>query len=176
MSRNKVKLIIIFSRLAMGEPASFSPLMTSVRPLSPCSNSSSECTISPLSSNGTKKQLLVNGNSQNSGSCYSACGGFDDLGLSDSVLITLSVRELNKKLHGFPRELVARLKQRRRTLKNRGYAQNCRSKRVQQRHDLEAQNCQLYIENSKLRKELSSVIKERDVLRSHFDMYSNTSL
>ena len=32
-------------------------------------------------------------------------------------LITLSVRELNKKLHGLPRDEVVKLKQKRRTLK-----------------------------------------------------------
>lgn len=77
----------------------------------------------------------------------------------------LSVRELNKRLHGAHRDEVIRIKQKRRTLKNRGYAQNCRSKRMQQRHDLEGQNRILQNEVAHLRRQLDEVCKQRDNLQ-----------
>ncbi|XP_049865125.1 transcription factor MafA-like [Pectinophora gossypiella] len=92
----------------------------------------------------------------------SSCG--DDL-LSDEQLMTLSVRELNKRLHGFPREDVTRLKQKRRTLKNRGYAQNCRSKRLQQRQELEMTNRSLQNDLHKMQLQLARVTHECDVLK-----------
>jgi hypothetical protein len=83
--------------------------------------------------------------------------------LSDDQLIALPVRELNKKLHGLPRELVQKLKQKRRTLKNRGYAQNCRTKRLHQRNQLEEKN-------RILQKELHRVVQERDSYKSKFEI------
>lgn len=115
-------------------------------------------------------------------SSYSTCS--DDLGLTDEMLMNLSVRELNKRLHGSPREEIVRLKQKRRTLKNRGYAQNCRSKRLQQRQDLEQTNKTLQCELYRLKSELAKVTQERDVLRqriqigrpSHFNNSLSSSL
>jgi len=83
--------------------------------------------------------------------------------LSDDQLIQLPVRELNKKLHGLPRDTVVKLKQKRRTLKNRGYAQNCRTKRLQQRNQLEDKN-------KILLKELAKLVQERDMWKNRFEL------
>lgn len=93
----------------------------------------------------------------------SSTRGVDDC-INDDMLTTLTVRELNKRLHGCPRDEVVRLKQKRRTLKNRGYAQNCRSKRLQQRHELEKTNRQLNQEIHRLKLEIGRVCQERDQL------------
>merc|ERR1719278_536676 len=87
----------------------------------------------------------------------------DDIQVGE--LVTLSVRELNKRLHGFPREDVVKLKQKRRTLKNRGYAQNCRSKRLVQRQDLETNNRQLANSGERMRMQLEMVERERDTYK-----------
>lgn len=100
---------------------------------------------------------------------HSSCG--DDL-ISDDLLLTLSVRELNKRLHGYPREDVTRLKQKRRTLKNRGYAQSCRTKRMQQRHELEIANRSLQDELHVLQLQVARVTHERDVLKQRLSLAS----
>lgn len=103
----------------------------------------------------------------NHNSGYSTCS---DEVISDELLTTLSVRELNKRLHGYPREQIMKLKQKRRTLKNRGYAHNCRSKRLQQRQDLEQRNRSLQHELHRLKTELSRTIQERDLLRQRLEL------
>lgn len=100
--------------------------------------------------------------------------GLDDC-IDDDLLTTLTVRELNKRLHGCPREEVVRLKQKRRTLKNRGYAQNCRSKRLHQRHELEKTNRQLNQDLHRLKQEYTRVCQERDQLKQRLQSRSGTS-
>ncbi|TRY63842.1 hypothetical protein TCAL_00371 [Tigriopus californicus] len=89
----------------------------------------------------------------------------EELTIEEEHLMSLSVRELNKKLRGLPRSEVLRLKQKRRTLKNRGYAQICRSKRQVQRVDLESTTMELKKTLEHLRSQLHVVEFERDKLK-----------
>uniref|UniRef100_A0A670I7E8 MAF bZIP transcription factor A n=1 Tax=Podarcis muralis TaxID=64176 RepID=A0A670I7E8_PODMU len=72
---------------------------------------------------------------------------------SDDQLVSMSVRELNRQLRGFSKEEVIRLKQKRRTLKNRGYAQSCRYKR----------------QVEQLKQEVSRLAKERDLYKEKYE-------
>lgn len=98
----------------------------------------------------------------------------DSKQIADELLTTLSVRELNKRLHGCPREEIAKLKQKRRTLKNRGYAQNCRSKRLHQRHELEKTNRKLLHEIENLRSELNKQRMDNEVLKQRLNQRSQS--
>ncbi|XP_066602910.1 transcription factor Maf-like isoform X1 [Prorops nasuta] len=113
---------------------------------------------------------------RNGNGIYPNCTGNsaqDEL-MNDELLMSLSVRELNKRLHGCPREEVSevvRLKQKRRTLKNRGYAQNCRSKRLQQRQDLETTNRNLQNELQRVKIELQRMKIEVARVKQECDMF-----
>lgn len=95
--------------------------------------------------------------------------GENGTSLTDEELVTMSVRELNQHLRGLSKEEIVQLKQRRRTLKNRGYAASCRVKRVTQKEELEKQKAQLQQEVDKLANENASMRIELDALRSKYE-------
>ncbi|XP_014667885.1 PREDICTED: transcription factor MafK-like [Priapulus caudatus] len=84
-------------------------------------------------------------------------GGGESFIISDEELIMLPVRDLNRLLKGISKEKVLELKQRRRTLKNRGYAASCREKRVYQKDELEDQGEELNDEIDNLKEENSTL-------------------
>ncbi|XP_065208405.1 transcription factor MafB-like isoform X2 [Planococcus citri] len=89
----------------------------------------------------------------------------------DDTLVTLSVRDLNLRLKSYPREEVVKLKQKRRTLKNRGYAQNCRSKRVLQKTELEMNNRKLETEINTLQNKLRETMQELEIYKRRCEMF-----
>ncbi|ROT78553.1 putative transcription factor MafA [Penaeus vannamei] len=78
--------------------------------------------------------------------------------ISDEELVTLSVRELNRRLHNMPKDLQTKFKQKRRTLKNRGYAQSCRTKRQNYKMELENVNRTLQTENQRIQNDANQQI------------------
>jgi len=93
----------------------------------------------------------------------------EDVNLSDDVLVSLPVKDLNSVLRGFSDEKIYQIKQRRRTLKNRGYAQNSRTKRVRQKEDLEVERQQLREDLEHLSRENDNLKRERDEARKKYD-------
>jgi uncharacterized small protein (DUF1192 family)/5-hydroxyisourate hydrolase-like protein (transthyretin family) len=94
--------------------------------------------------------------------CDVVAAAMETTGLTESELVELSVRELNRRITSLSPDHKAKLKARRRTLKNRGYAQNCRTKRIKQQVDLEKENGTLRTEIRRLRMEFLRIQNERD--------------
>jgi len=82
--------------------------------------------------------------------------------VTDDELVTLTVRDLNKRLRNLSKEERIKYKQRRRLLKNRGYAQTCRTRRIHNQHAKE-------VENEKLKELLQQVTLERNLYKTKYE-------
>lgn len=60
--------------------------------------------------------------------------------ISDEEIKNLRLKELNKRLRNVPWEEAAKIRKRRRNLKNRGYALNCRLRKQREHEDLMNEN------------------------------------
>lgn len=82
--------------------------------------------------------------------------------VTDDELVTLSVRDLNKRLRNLTKDEKIKYKQRRRLLKNRGYAQTCRTRRIHNQHAKE-------IENERLKELLQQTTLERNLYKTKYE-------
>ncbi|CAK1549335.1 unnamed protein product [Leptosia nina] len=91
--------------------------------------------------------------------------------ISDDELVSISVRDLNRqlKMRGLTRDQIVRMKQRRRTLKNRGYAASCRIKRIEQKDELETEKSQEWHDMEAMQDENNRIREELEALRSKYD-------
>lgn len=82
--------------------------------------------------------------------------------ISDEELVTYNVKELNRvlKSKGITKEQVSNIKQRRRTLKNRGYAATVRVKREESKGDLETKLNVVDNEERRHRAEMAQISKD----------------
>lgn len=137
---------LLTSSSSSGSISSSLSLTTSVKSIVPLNSG----LVSPASSGGRSA-----GSSRTKGASKLYCANDDELedcasrlgmaevDIDDDLLVALTVRDLNARLKGTPKDRQLVVKQRRRTLKNRGYARNCRNKRVVQRDELEFTNHKL---------------------------------
>lgn len=91
--------------------------------------------------------------------------------ITDDELVSISVRDLNRtlKLRGLTRDEIVKMKQRRRTLKNRGYAASCRIKRIEQKDELEVEKTHEWRDMEVMQEELKKMNEEMGTISNRYD-------
>lgn len=89
---------------------------------------------------------------------------------TDKELRELGVKEINSllKLRGLSQEEVAQVKQKRRTLKNRSYAQHSRMRRIENKNNLEITRDNLMKELEQVQRQLAVTARERDFFKNKY--------
>lgn len=88
--------------------------------------------------------------------------------ISDEEIKNLRVQELNKLLRDMPRDEAAKIRRKRRNLKNRDYALTCRMRRQQFQEELFNENQFLKRQLADDREKLRKVLKERNIYKGKF--------
>jgi transcription factor MAFF/G/K len=86
----------------------------------------------------------------------------NSVNISDDALLQLRVKDLNRLLKTLTPDERSKLKKRRRILKNRGYAANCRTKRLSYKQILE-------MEKDDLEEDVKKMKHDNDVLKVKLD-------
>lgn len=94
----------------------------------------------------------------------------NEMKFTEKELRELSVKDINRLLkeRGLSKDEIARVKHRRRTLKNRRYAQHSRLRRIETKNNLEVEKKSLSQELEKLRKQVTAVERERDIYKDKY--------
>ena len=88
---------------------------------------------------------------------------------TDDELMMLTIRDLNRRLKTLPKAEAHKIRKRRRSLKNRGYATSCRQRRTALKENLEIQNQRLKAQLREAKENLGNAVKDRDMYRKKFE-------
>lgn len=88
--------------------------------------------------------------------------------ISDDEIKTLRVKELNKLLRNIPSDEAAKIRRRRRNLKNRGYALTCRQRKQQEHETLINENTSLKKELEEGKRKLLKVLNEKEAYKKKY--------
>ena len=88
--------------------------------------------------------------------------------ITDEEIANLSVQELNKRLRNVPWDEAARIRKRRRNLKNRSYSLSCRLRKLQERKDLINENTSLKKQLEDGKWKFIKVWKEKEVYKRKY--------